>query len=68
MLKTRRVVDAKKEELKHARELPFEVDTLSTTKEFEDTNKVFDPPKNVNKHITHFLSDEEIIILAEEIQ
>ena len=66
-VKEGRVVDTKKEELKDARELPFEVDTLATTKEFEDTNKVFDPPDNANQRITSFLNDDEIQKLATEI-
>jgi len=66
-VKEGRVVDTKKEELKDARELPFEVDTLATTKEFEDTNKVFDPPDNANQRIISFLSDDEIQKLATEI-
>ena len=35
-------------------------DLLSKSKEFEDTNKVFEPPKKIDRHITRFLNDEEI--------
>ena len=37
-------------------------------KEFEDTNRMFETPKKIDKHITRFLNDEEIIKLAKEIQ
>ncbi len=62
-----RVVSEKKEELKDAKELPFDIDTLEKSVEFEDTNNVFDPPLNADKIIKSFLTDEEIKILAKEI-
>ena len=34
----------------------------------DDTNKIFEAPKNINKHITTFLKDEEIKKIAKEIQ
>ena len=57
---------------KKTREL-FEPDIviwMNTIKQgrFEDTNKMFEPPKKINKHITRFLTDEEIKKIAEEIQ
>lgn len=63
-----RVVSAKKNELKDIEELPFDLDTLEKSKEFEDTNNVFDPPLDASKIIKSFLSDEEIKFLAEEIK
>tara|TARA_B100000965_G_scaffold314038_1_gene274060 strand:- start:79 stop:576 length:498 start_codon:yes stop_codon:yes gene_type:complete len=62
-----RVVSGKKEELKDAKELPFDIDTLEKSKEFQDTNNVFDPPLNAQKIIKSFLTDEEIKLLAAEI-
>jgi len=62
-----RVVAEKKNELKDAKGLPFDINTLEKSKEFEDTNNVFDPPLNAHKIIKSFLSDEEIKIIAEEI-
>ena len=62
-----RVVSEKKEELKDAKELPFDIDTLEKSKEFQDTNNVFDPPLNAHKIIKSFLTDEEIKSLAEVI-
>jgi len=35
---------------------------------YEDTNKMFDPPKIVHKEITRFMTDKEIEILTEEIK
>ena len=63
-----RVVSSKINELKNIKNLPFDADSLFKSKEFEDTNKMFEPPKNIDKHITHFLSDEEIKKIAEKIQ
>ena len=40
---------------------------LEKSKEFQDTNNVFDPPLNAQKIIKSFLTDEEIKSLAEEI-
>ena len=62
-----RVVSEKKDELKDAKELPFDIDTLEKSKEFEDTNNVFDPPLNAHKIIKSFLSDDQIKQLSEEI-
>jgi len=67
-IKEGRVVSKKKDELRDAKGLPFDVDTLEKSKEFQDTNNVFDPPLNSNKIIKSFLDDEEIKLLAEEIQ
>ena len=41
---------------------------LSNSKEFDDTNKMFEQPEKVDKHITHFLDNEEIIRIAKEIK
>ena len=66
-VKEGRVVSEKKDELSDAKELPFDIDTLEKSKEFQDTNNVFDPPLNAQKIIKSFLTDEEIKSLAEEI-
>ena len=54
-----------------AREIfaPEYVIWLDTIKEgrFEDTNQMFEAPKKIDIHITHFMSDEEIKKLAEGI-
>ena len=63
-----RIVPSKINELKNIKNLPFDVDTLFSSKAFEDTNKMFEPPKKIDKHITRFLSDGEIKKIAEEIQ
>jgi adenylylsulfate kinase len=42
------------------------VDTI-TQGRFEDTNKLFQAPKNVDIHITRYLSDEEIEQLGEKL-
>ena len=67
-IKKGRVVSSKINELKNIKNLPFDVDTLFSSKAFEDTNKMFEPPKKIDKHITRFLSDEEIKNIANEIQ
>ena len=66
-VKEGRVVSEKKDELSDAKELPFDIDTLEKSKEFQDTNNGFDPPLNAQKIIKSFLTDEEIKSLAEEI-
>ena len=63
-----RIVLSKISELKNIKNLPFDANLLFRSKEFEDTNKIFEPPKKIDKHITRFLSDEEIKKIAEEIQ
>ena len=67
-VKEGRVVSEKKEELRDANDLPFDIETLEKSKEFQDTNNVFDPPLNAHKIIKSFLTDEEIKLLAEEIK
>ena len=67
-IKEGRVVESKKEELETAKDLPFEVDSLEKSDAFKDTTKMFEAPSNANKIIKSFLSDEEIITLASEIQ
>ena len=57
----------KKSELKNARNLTFEIDTLEQSQAFKDTTNMFEAPKNANKIITYFLSDNEIDQLAVEI-
>ena len=35
---------------------------------FENTNKVFETPSKIDTHVKHFMNDEEIKKLAEEMQ
>ena len=63
-----RVVSAKIDELKNIKNLPFDAESLSNSKLFDDTNKIFEAPKKTDKHIKHFLNDEEIKKIAQEIQ
>ena len=67
-IKQGRVVLSKINELKKIKNLPFDANSLFRSKAFEDTNKMFEPPKKIDKHITRFLSDEEIKKIAEEMQ
>ena len=62
------IVLSKLSELKNIKNLPFDANSLFKSKEFEDTNKIFEPPKKLDKHITRFLSDEEIKKIAEDMQ
>ena len=66
-IKEVRVVASKLSALKNIKNLPFDANSLSQSKEFEDTNKVFERPSKIDIHITHFMSDDEIKKLAEEI-
>ena len=66
-IKEGRVVSSKLEELTKIRNLPFDADSLHKSKEFDNTNKIFENPINVDKHLTKFLEDEEIQILADEM-
>ncbi len=66
-VKKGRVVSAKLNQLKDIENLPFNAEQLSSSKKFEDTNKMFEIPKNPDVHITTFLNDEEIKKLAEKI-
>ena len=63
-----RVVAEKLNDLKNINNLPFDANSLSTSKEFDDTNKLFEKPNKIDIHITSFLSDEEIKVLAEKIK
>tara|TARA_B100000029_G_scaffold419268_1_gene424713 strand:- start:824 stop:1312 length:489 start_codon:yes stop_codon:yes gene_type:complete len=63
-----RVVSSKINELKSIENLPFDAENLSSSKAFYDTNKMFEAPKNINKHIKSFLNDEEIKKIAKEIK
>ena len=65
-IKEGRVVASKLSALKNIENLPFDANSLSQSKEFEDTNKVFERPSKINVHITHFMNDDEIKKLAEE--
>ena len=63
-----RVVSEKLSDLKNINNLPFDANSLSTSKKFDDTNKLFEKPNKIDIHITSFLSDEEIKALAEKIK
>ena len=66
-IKEGRVVSSKLNELKNIDNLPFDAKSLSKSKEFEDTNKVFETPSKIDTHIKHFMKDDEIKKIAEEI-
>ena len=66
-IKEGRVVSSKLNELKNIINLPFDAVSLSKSKEFEDTNKVFETPSKIDTHIKHFMNNEEIKKLAEEL-
>ena len=66
-IKEGRVVSSKLNELKNINNLPFDAVSLSNSKEFEDTNKIFETPSKIDTHIKHFMNDEEIKKLAEEL-
>ena len=67
-IKEGRVVSSKLNELKNISNLPFDAASLFKSKEFEDTNKVFETPSKIDKHVKYFMHDEEIKKLAEEMQ
>tara|TARA_S200000501_G_scaffold210726_1_gene197941 strand:- start:172 stop:666 length:495 start_codon:yes stop_codon:yes gene_type:complete len=67
-IKEGRVVENKKEELEAATDLPFEVESLENSIAFKDTTRMFESPRNANKIIKSFLSNDEIKSLALEIQ
>ena len=62
-----RVVSAKINELNDIKNLPFNVNNLSNSKAFEDTTNMFETPEKIDKHITAFLNDDEIKIIANEL-
>ena len=59
-IKEGRVVTEKLNQLNEMNNLPFEAKSLSTSKKFEDTTKMFEEPRNANQHVTSFLTDDEI--------
>ena len=61
------IVLSKLSELKNIDNLPFDAKSLSKSKEFDDTNKMFETPKKPDTHIKNFLSEDEIKKLAEDI-
>ena len=63
-----RVVSSKVDELKSIQNLPFDANSLEESKAFDDTTKIFDPPKKINKHIKHFLNEDEIKEFAAELK
>ena len=66
-IKEGRIVSSKLSELKNINNLPFDAQSLSKSKEFEDTNNIFETPSKIDIHVKHFMSDEEIKKLAEEM-
>ena len=66
--KAGRVVSEKLNQLKDIDNLPFDAEQLSTSKKFDDTNKMFENPENPDIHVTSFLSDEEIKELVNKIK
>ena len=67
-IKEGRVVNEKLNQLNEINNLPFDAKSLSTSKKFDDTTKMFEEPKNANQHVTSFLTDDEIKLLAEKIK
>ena len=63
-----RVVSSKVDELKSIQNLPFDANSLEESKAFDDTTKIFDPPKKINKHIKQFLNEDEIKKFASELK
>ena len=66
-IKEGRIVSSKLSELKNIKNLPFDAILLSQSKEFKDTNKVFERPSKIDARITHFISDDKIKKLSGEI-
>ena len=66
-IKEGKIVSSKLDELKDIYNLPFDAVLLSKSKEFEDTNKVFETPSKIDTHVKYFMNDEEIKKLAEEM-
>ena len=66
-IKEGRIVSSKLSELKNINNLPFDANLLSQSKEFEDTNKVFETPSKIDTRITYFMSDEEIKLTRDEL-
>ena len=53
-IKKGRVVTEKLNQLNEINNLPFDAQSLSTSKKFDDTTKMFEEPSNVNQHIMSF--------------
>ena len=66
-IKEGRIVSSKLNELKKINNLPFDATSLSKSKEFYDTNKIFETPSKLDTHIKHFMNDKEIKKLAEKM-
>jgi len=62
-----RVVSSKINELNKIKNLPFDVNSLATSKAFDDTTKIFEPPEKADKQIKSFLNDKEIKKIADEL-
>jgi len=67
-IKEGRVVAAKLDQLNEINNLPFDANSLESSKIFDDTTKMFEKPINADAHIQRFFSDEEIKNLAEKIK
>ena len=63
-----RVVDKKVNELKDAKDLPFEIHSLQESDAFKDTTSMFQPPLNAQRIIKSFLNDEQIQEIAKDIK
>ena len=66
-IKEGRVVSSKLNELKNIYNLTFNAISLSGSKEFEDTNNIFETPSKIDAHVKHFMNDGEIKKLAKEM-
>ena len=67
-IKEGRIVSSKLDELNNIKNLPFDANKLSKSKEFDDTNKIFENPIKIDFHVKHFMNDNEITLLSEEIK
>ena len=67
-IKEGRIVSSKLNELNNIKNLPFDANMLSKSKEFEDTNKWFEKPNKIDFHVKYFMNDNEIIKLSQEIK
>ena len=61
------IVLSKLSELKNIKNLPFDASLLSSSKEFEDTNKLFETPSRIDTQIDQFMNDDQIKELAKKI-
>ena len=67
-IKQGRIVSSKLNELQNIKNLPFDAKSLSKSKEFDDTNKLFKKPNKIDFHIKNFINDEEIKKIANKMK